>query len=481
MEGTLRIAVTLPGNRFHGDQWPSSPARLFRALLAGVMTGGYRDRWAEIEPALLWLEKQAAPEIEAVEAQKESSYRIAVPNNDMDVAAREWQAGRNFDATVLKTMKAVKPWKVDGPGPHLLYRWRKVQIDDATVTGLRAAAECLHTLGWGVDAAFASLLFGDEAEGEASGLVRWKPGARTGTNVSLPTEGSLADLQDAYGRFLKAVTRSDVNPDTRPMVFRQERYGKGAEEQQPLYFDLETLGQEVERIGKPKLFSYPSGLGMHVAAWMRHAVSKALLEEDYPEEWVNAEALGHGTAQARFSYVPMPSVGHKFAEGRIRRVMVTQESGCDPEIMSLLRKKLTGEILTDEHGKETCRLVAPLDSTTVRRSYEQSDKRWRSVTPVVLHGYNSQRGVISLKKTDKLLYQAFENSGWDLGNIERVAFQPAPFFRGTDGANQVRVPKHLDGWPRYHVAVDFRVPVKGPLLAGLGKYYGIGVFAGAVD
>jgi CRISPR-associated protein Csb2 len=100
---------------------------------------------------------------------------------------------------------------------------------------------------------------------------------------------------------------------------------------------------------------------------------------------------------------------------------------------------------------------------------------------VILHGYNSQRGVISLKKTEKLLYQAFEKSGWDLGNIERVAFQPAPFFRGMDGANEVRVPKHLDGWPRYHVAVDFREPVKGPLLVGLGKHYGIGVFAQALD
>jgi CRISPR-associated protein Csb2 len=433
------------------------------------MTGGYRDKWNEIEPALLWLETQKSPEIEAVDAVLETPYRIAVPNNDMDVVASEWRKGNWSDPTKLNTLKSVRPWKVTGTGPHLQYRWPQVEMDEATATGLRLAAECLHTLGWGIDAAFASMLFGSETLGASKGMVKWRPMRKGSQTLAIPTAGSLTDLRESYGRFLSAVTQKDVNPDTRPMVFHEERYGSGTETAGTLFFDLQ----------KPdgSRFSYSAGLGMRVAAWMRHAVSQALLEEQCPTDWVNAVALGHGEAEGRLSYVPMPSVGHPSAGGRIQRVMVARDPCPEDGTLAMLAKKLTGRVLTDEFGKETCRLVAPADNTTVRKFYIAANKQWRTVTPVVLHGFNSQRGAVSLRKTERLLLQAFENAGWDLTKIESVAFQSAPFFNGADAARDFRVPKHLDGFPRFHVAVDFRDAVGGPLLAGLGRRYGIGVFA----
>ncbi len=41
----------------------------------------------------------------------------------------------------------------------------------------------------------------------------------------------------------------------------------------------------------------------------------------------------------------------------------------------------------------------------------------------------------------------------------------------------MRVPEHLKKWLRYHVAVRFRDAVPGPVLAGIGRHYGIGLFA----
>jgi CRISPR-associated protein Csb2 len=214
-----------------------------KALLAGAMTGGYRERWAEVEPSLRWLEGQPAPETEAVAAKQEGSYRISVPNNDMDVAAEKWCVGEQYDVTKLRTMKAVTPWKLDGSGPHLLYRWAKVDMGDELLAGLKTATECLHTLGWGGDAAFAFLQFGEETD-DGSERVRWKPVERGGQYLSVPAEGSLDDLRQAYERFLKAVTRTDVNPDTRPMVFRQERYGCWADERACIFFDLQKVNME---------------------------------------------------------------------------------------------------------------------------------------------------------------------------------------------------------------------------------------------
>jgi CRISPR-associated protein Csb2 len=393
----------------------------------------------------------------------------------MDVAAKEWRAGRAFDVAVLRTMKAVNPYKLAATGPHLLYRWRGVEIESQVLQGLQTAADCLHTLGWGIDAAFASMDFGDgdDARGDRT---RWRPVASGGRHMMLPTEGSLDDLQDTYGRFLSAVTKSDVNPDTRPTVYRQERYASLDQKRECIYFDLRP-GPDEDKGDKG--FSWPAMNAMHVAAWMRHAVSQALLKEGYPAAWVNAEALGHGEAEARLSYVPMPSVGHSYVDGRIRRVMISQEAGGDTDVMRVLQKKLTGLLLTDENGEKRCRLAAPLNEK-VRKFYVEEAKNWRTVTPVVLHGFNAQRGEISLRKTERLLEQAFEKAGWDLEKVERVAFQAAPFFRGTEAARRVRVPKHLDRYPRYHVAIDFRTSVEGPLLAGLGQHYGIGVFARAI-
>lgn len=43
---------------------------------------------------------------------------------------------------------------------------------------------------------------------------------------------------------------------------------------------------------------------------------------------------------------------------------------------------------------------------------------------------------------------------------------------------QMRVPQHLSKWPRYHVSGRFTEPVSGPVLVGIGRHYGIGLFAG---
>ena len=84
---------------------------------------------------------------------------------------------------------------------------------------------------------------------------------------------------------------------------------------------------------------------------------------------------------------------------------------------------------------------------------------------------------MSVAKTEKLLLRAFEMAGRSKEQIETMSFQAAPLWRGAEAAKNIRVPKHLDGYPRYHVEVKFREIVCGPVLAGIGRHYGIGVFA----
>jgi CRISPR-associated protein Csb2 len=63
--------------------------------------------------------------------------------------------------------------------------------------------------------------------------------------------------------------------------------------------------------------------------------------------------------------------------------------------------------------------------------------------------------------------------------IEGLAFQAGPFWAGTKHASAMRLPSHLRVYARLHVEVRFVKPVNGPVLAGIGRHYGIGLFAEA--
>jgi CRISPR-associated protein Csb2 len=439
-------------------------------MLSGAMTGVYREQWPLVEPALRWLERLPAPEILADDAQIGKTYRISVPNNDMDVAAIRWLAGKAGEEEKLRTMKEVRPFVLESDGPHIRYVWRPVSIDEATFAGLRYAVHCLHTFGWGVDMAFADMSV-DTTFSSSSCMAHWMPSSVGSKLLSIPVEGSLDDQQATYQRFLESSSGQGVDPDTRPSVYSVQTYSDGTPQCELVAFELWTLNG-----GKP--YSKPAEGAMIVAAWLRHAVSQVLLQEGYDPAVVNAAALGHSETEPRgprFSYLSLPSIGHRHADGRIRRVMITAPADWGADMITLLARKLHGHVLTEEGGREVCRLFIP--DTDKISMYTGKGTEWETVTPVVLHGHNALRGQISNRKTERLLFQALESAGVNPANIDQMTFQPAPFWPNTAGARSTGVPAHLKRWPRYHVSITFRKQVTGPVIAGLGRHYGIGTFA----
>ena len=195
MPDWLSIAVTFPNGRYHGREWPPAPARLFQALLAGVMTGRYRERWEDAKPVLEWLERQVAPVILAEPVRELNAYRLAVPNNDLDIAAREWRKGRPYDAALLRTMKTVRPREMSAATPHVRFLWPVEEAGDEWAPGIRALADCLHTLGWGIDMAYAETSLLREPEVRQLAGARWLPANGGRETRSVPIEGSLEDLR----------------------------------------------------------------------------------------------------------------------------------------------------------------------------------------------------------------------------------------------------------------------------------------------
>lgn len=484
MEQYLCIVATFPAGRYHGSEWPPSPARLFQALLAGARTGSYRQHWNVVEPALRLLENLPAPEMLASDVRRGHPYRIAVPNNDSDKAGREWSAGRSFDPGSIRAMKTIEPLellRMAESGPHVCYVWNLPDPQSAALS-IRKLAFCMHTLGWGIDMAYADSFVVDE-QGRQNlisevGRSHHIPG-QTGRPYDIPAPGYLDDLTSTYSRFCNRLTKHGVDPGIRATSYGQQRYQLAGSLLSPTaLFCLRRLNDS------DQWYAVPWALGMKVAAWLRHAAARALLEEGYTGEFVNSYVLGHGDGHKRhMSFVPIPTIRAGYSDGAVRRVMLIEPPDADGAITGLLQRKLSpSDLLQLVNGgspRPVCSLTEAPASDPVFRSYcDPNSPRslWHSVTPVVLHGHNSDRGKFSLKKTEQLLYQAFDKVGYPRRSIASLFFQPAPFWAGAEGALAMRVPEHLSKWPRYHVAVRFQEPTAGPVLVGIGRHYGIGLF-----
>jgi CRISPR-associated protein Csb2 len=233
-----------------------------------------------------------------------------------------------------------------------------------------------------------------------------------------------------------------------------------------------------------KALAVPWEQAQKVAAWLRHQAA-VVLQNEVDAQLIASYVLGHTDPtdkSHRLSYVPLPSIGGSSADGAIRRAMIVEPANMTGEVTNLLAIKLAGALLTGDGEDANCRLAPHESGDWTLRQYlpAKPERDWRSVTPVVLHGYNATaRGVISVAKTERLLLRAFAMAEIREEQIERLAFQTGPLWRGAKHASAMHVPKHLDGYPRLHVQVSLKEGVRGPVLAGIGRHYGIGLFATA--
>jgi CRISPR-associated protein Csb2 len=307
--------------------------------------------------------------------------------------------------------------------------------------------------------------------------------AVSGERLMAPMAGTLDDLKATYERFRVRSTGKGVDSFTRPSMLISQPYQKAGEEYRPvacfrlMKADDPTRAQAIAWEDCQK-----------VAAWLRHGAGQELSGE-CDAAIVSGYVQGHidgaeGDKSQRISYVPLPTIYGSHADGMIRRAMIVEPPGRSGEISELILRKLTGAVLTAKDGQPMCCLAPRERGDWTFRQYlpERESRIWRSVTPVVLHGYNtSARGVISVAKTERLLLRAFGMAGFREEQIEGLAFQTGPFWPGTKHSAAMRVPMHLSGYTRVHVEVRFAKGVRGPVLAGIGRHYGMGLFAASSE
>lgn len=479
---TLDFSVNFLTGMFHGEDWPPSPAKFYQALVAGAR---YRYRrgteWkSDFDRAFRWLEEQPPPTIVAPPAIKGQPYFFFGPDNDRDIEVRDWIRVSSKGVTdepidsnnPLRSRVSRQPWYVHGT-VHYLYSG-----NGAPVEVLTTISESLVALGHGIDLASGRLVrLKDEQIRKLSG-ERWSPlpsDSNATTKLFVPRKGWYDRLESNYLKWSSAPRGSevDVRKGTVPPFAHSTAYVSNlAPPARPyLAYSLRTPDGE-----RPFSVSWESG--MEIAAQLRHAASENFRSDGADEDFVRVYVMGHGVGidrDRRLSYVPLPSIGHNYVDGRVRRALVTGPRG-DGQI----KEKdylLDGALLSSE-GKPTARLASLTGIDSVLERYIRPSRSWISVTPVILHGHDSKRGRVNPEKTRVLLQEAFDQAG--IGSVlESYAYRAAPWWPGTGASQQLRVPSHLAMWPRYHVRIRLKVDVSGPLLVGIGRHYGIGVFAAA--
>ena len=523
------------------NEWPPSPLRLFQAMVAGAAArwagddGSTRAALTAEAPvaALKWLENLCSatpPTILAPRAVTGQAVPRYVPNNSADLVAARWARGDALATFEDRTKKVFRPTHLlDGQTVHYLWPLHETHEREARRHEpiLAAAARCIVALGWGIDAAIGDARVVDATDADAPNGERWEPGRLGTPGLRLPVSGTLDALMTKHAAFLDRLKDGVFHPVPPLREFTTADYRRATDlpDRPFAAFILRPLDKDVGYA------SFRLERAACVAAMLRHAAceaAKADLEKDADgnplpgawrtDEWSLRFVAGHGPGTApseertdplaecwpgqkdkkrkpdgnardthdtypRFSYMPLPSIGHSHADGLIRRVIIAEPFGGDGQSARWVAQRLAGVELIDEGSKKAVARLEPVESEEAEfgkvfglfaaRGAFDAATGWTSVTPVILPGYDDNKPA----KRDRLLLDCLRYAGIDPASVESLESRPAAWLPGCAPLQTFRRPAYLRHLPALHARIRFRAPTAGPVALGAGRHCGLGVFA----
>jgi CRISPR-associated protein Csb2 len=158
--------------------------------------------------------------------------------------------------------------------------------------------------------------------------------------------------------------------------------------------------------------------------------------------------------------VPIPTLDYN--DNRIRRVIITGENA---KLVSAAESALAGLNLQSNEGRDMGYLM-PAEPDAVFAQFLHPSKRWATVTPILLSGYDDH----DRRKRRRLLEKMFRHAGVPQPmSITEVKGKVMDFAVGAKHGH--------DKLHRMFCAVEFEKEVSGVVAVGTGRYVGLGVFA----
>ena len=440
-------------------EWPPSPARLFSALVAGDGTG---DRCtATTGEELEWLEKQqepwivASPKDEILDTQLLE--RFVVKDQTLAGVVQEYVARQ---AIPVRSGLRIAP-----KSTKIIYVWPDASPSDKDLKALRYRAARVGYFG----CSDSPVQLQVERNVKVSLDEAWRP-SKSGDIV----KSGDTILPVPYDGFLNALDKS----------FRAWTNGEpGKRSWVPTrYVNYRWTGQD-EDLHRPQIiwlrFDRPvSGRKLiAVTDTLRKAVTEHL-QRILGEENVSPLIHGHrksGETGDQVTFLALPDVGYPYSTGKLFGAAIVIPEEADDTFVN----KLNRAILTLSHE----RLVKPryFDLKVEVHGGEQKPwaaspkrwtslaKRWVSATPVVHEHWTKKQ--VGIEEAQLWC------SHTGLPSPVTVEFSRYPLVSGG-----LDLPPSLvfrDGrkhYPYSHVLIEFERPVKGPVVLGRSRHFGLGLF-----
>lgn len=487
---------------YSGREWPPSPARLFKALVASARAGWAKSNRDAFDDSLRELERQGwsdgtkLPEIVAPRAMLRPPHqRRFVPNN-----SKNWPPERKLNPVkgIDLDEEPMVGWDIDAPRA-VWYWWPSVATSHVAV--LREVSRRVVSVGKGEDLA---VLDATDRE-PATDAVRWQP-APSGASLEVPEAGCL-DVCDA----VFAREHNDL-----PLPAAGVRVVTYASDVAAPAFDVPTFVLGLWRNGKR--CSWDARLLRQVIGPIRHLLdeirgeivnllARSSNERPALESLVRRVLTGHDESDApinepHLAILPLPSVLGPYPDGRVRRIALTDFGGGDDPsrraIVELAQVLIHGRELRD-NGRGTGVVLDTEPDGQWLRSITKRSRTWATVTPLVqvaneLTGAEWKRLVAArrnaaedpiavarlearlrarrLKLIERSVRQATVGQE---ARIESIEFASGGPTAGIHVATQYRANGYLGETPKLHVRVTFDRPVVGPLAIGRGRHVGFGV------
>lgn len=434
-------------------EWPPHPTRLFSALvdaLGDVRLDSEQD-FNACESALRWLETLPAPEI-AASYDKDVSLRTPrrhwVPINDEVVDKARSAPLTDQRKKQDRFFPAAVPMD-----PILVYAWPGAEAEHGHDHALARLAERVVYLGHSSSLVRVAL----RSNPPPRNLV---PAAAGTERLRVPGPGRLDRLNAIY-----ELRKSDTlvqPPRGREVAYRVagSRVAEGPHGDLRV-FAIEGISLGIEHTG-PVLSRFRAALLSH-------------LGDDAPEVLTGHGERNMPSTSPHLAFIPLAHLGSRYATGSLKGVgVVIPRSMGDDHVLEL--ERALAHVRTLKLGALGTLTLRPTSRDSLAsldpRKLAQRSRRWLSATPVVLGNHPKPGKGLG---EEEIVCRELAQLGLPPPMALRV--QRGPFLRGSPRADSFSI----DGVSaarsrlRRHVAIEFAVPVQGPLLIGAGRHFGLGL------
>jgi CRISPR-associated protein Csb2 len=397
-----------------------------------------------------------------------------------------------------RTFPSVAPAEM-GQAPRVAFVWPGAEPSAEVRAALDALAARVVRLGH--SSSLVSVTLRDEAPPPLPADIRWVPGEpaerRDDAEVlRVVGPGQLASLCAAFVH--NADTPGRVMPARFQPYFRP-RAPKAPRAPETVFGEDWTVLRRVDPPGRrsPRL---PSVRAVDVARTARKALMAAFGPEA-PAILSGHAPLGKPMDRPHLAYVPLPFVGHGRADGAILGLsLIFPRKTTAEERLAVHRALAAWEksagVETDDGvcvpvhlGKAGELWLSRLDEEALQVNLRPSTwcaeaREWASATPVALdknpgdlRASDPQKEAAAYAEAEATIAVACERIG--LPRPLRVTVLPAAPLAGGDKARHF--PPFSTGKPPVqrvlvHATLAFDAPVRGPILLGAGRYFGLGLF-----